>query len=374
MGKWFGAEAFAGFTTTVLIVTSCIGLVRSALFDPLAVHIGRRTDQAVIGGYARSAVELGLALSGLVIAFAVLSGTAVSSAFVIALGIPPILIWDMLRLESVSRGLPMLALRIDVGWAASLVLGLVALYALPKTSPFPPAAVWIAAGAVGPILAGCHTFMLARLSAARSARRRLGNAEGRLALDYILGIGIMHGVSFVGLALLTEARYAGLRATIVLLSPVGLLFAALRPYLLSRLAEREDFFSFAVRLSLAYSSLVAFAALALHFAMPHLEPVVGEVALLASPFTMPIGLALTINSATIGPVLLSRAQPGYPLTRVRLVSICAILVPWSIGLQSAWGRETTSLWVLPVGFALSSAAWWSPAVLHHLREKGERTL
>lgn len=230
------SDEFGGFSVALIAFSFAIGLLRAIVCEPQvisAVKLGPRGRARAAREATGTAVSLGLVGALICTLVAIpLTPEARWSLWGLALTLPGILVQDTMRFIFFSARRPHLATVIDVVWAVAQFTGIAVLIGLGFDGLFWFVLAW--GGAAG--LSGLLGLFLNR-TVPRPLRtvawwRRQHNLSSRLAMDYLILMGLVNLAYFLVGAILGLRALGALRGTQVLLGPLQLISSSITAFAL----------------------------------------------------------------------------------------------------------------------------------------------
>lgn len=225
--RYLGRTPFGAFSIAIVLYMLLIGFGRSMCAEALLLRAGddpehrRRNARSALASvvYLGSAASVGLAVSSIW-----LTGDLRRCVLVLAVGLVPLMVQDILRYVSFGGSRPQRALASDVAWTGAMVAGLAFVLARDRVGAGTLLAVWVGTGG----LAGIGHLLIERLSPdLRSGFAWIsGNRDLSFpyAMDFVSGQGAASFSSVVLASVAGTAAAGSVRGAITLFGPVNVLF------------------------------------------------------------------------------------------------------------------------------------------------------
>lgn len=236
---------FGGFSVAFIAFTFTIGLLRAIVCEPYVITISSlspRQRRRAASDATGSAIALGAVGSLVCLAAApLLSEEAAASLLGLALTLPGILLQDTLRFMFFADRSPQRAAFIDAVWGAGQLAAVGWLIWSGRGDLFTLVLAWGAAAALAGLVGTVMTRTLPRPDRVFSWWRTQHALSSRLAIDYVVQMGLVNLTYFAVGWLLGLRALGAIRGAQTLLGPLQLLTSGITAFalpLFSRMAGR----------------------------------------------------------------------------------------------------------------------------------------
>jgi O-antigen/teichoic acid export membrane protein len=359
------ATSFGAFSIAFIIFGLAIGLNRAWVGEPMSIRhaaLNEEEMRPVRSGAFGATLGLTIPLSLIIgVVALVVGGSLGHTLLALACVLPGLILQDTCRMVYFAERKPARAAANDAAWAVLQFAALAVLLVGGARQPWEFVLAWGGAATVcaigGMVMLRAWPHVLGTVQWMRE-HFSLG---GYLFAEYLLGIGVYQGGILLVGAFLGQANIGSLRASLVLLGPLGILSAAMTTFLLPEVSRRPELPS-STRMKIAFASsstLVVITALYLVFLLVLPDSVgtalLGDTWSGAREVLIPMATWSAAASASAGPAMMLYAMGLARVTfRLHVIAAPGVILAFIVGgylngaVGAAWGLAILGIVTLPL--------------------------
>jgi len=359
------ATAFGSFSIAFIIFGLAIGLERAWVGEPMSIRHASLNDEEmrpIRSGALGASLGMTIPLSLIVAAVGLAVGGGLGHTLIaLACVLPGLILQDTCRMVFFAERKPARAAGNDAIWALIQFTALAVLLLGGARQPWEFVLAWGGAATICAI--GGMVVLRAWPNVLGTIRwmREHFSLGGYLFAEYLLGIGVYQGGILLVGAFLGRANIGSLRASLVLLGPLGILSAAMTTFLLPEVSRRPELpSSTRMKVALGCSSGLVLVT-AIYTAVLLLLPTSVGVAMLGDTWAgarevlIPMATWSAAAAASAGPALMLYAMGLARVTfRLHVIAAPGVILAFIIGGQlngavgAAWGLAILGIATLPL--------------------------
>ncbi len=236
-------QDFGRFTICVMLYSALLTISRALLSEPCTVISntrGQRLAREVRLRIVATAAALGCAGAGIgLLVFPLIGVLHGANTLIVLVGLPVLLVQDLLRWFAIAAGRQLWALVADVTWVLVMASWLVPSYTGWQV-PLPPALVWVVGALLGTAVLFVVLFARSPTPASPGEDIRLGrvlqlgaHAAGE---TFVGALGLQLGF-FLAVAIIGAQAVGAARGAMLVLGPFGILTTGLLQHLLPQMSR-----------------------------------------------------------------------------------------------------------------------------------------
>ena len=359
------ATSFGAFSVAFIIFGLAIGLERAWVGEPLSIRHAALTDEEmrpVTSGAFGATLGLTIPLSLIIGTVGLVIGQSLGHTLLaLACVLPGLVLQDTYRMVSFAERKPRRAAANDAAWAVIQFVALAVLLFGGGRQPWEFVLAWGGAATVcaigGMVLLRAWPHVLGTVRWMRE-QFSLGSY---LFAEYLLGIGVYQGGILLVGAFLGQANIGSLRASLVLLGPLGILSASMTTFLLPEVSRRPELpSSTRMKVALGCSSVLVLVT-GVYLVILLLLPLSVGTAMLGDTWTgarevlVPMATWSAAAAASAGPAMMLYAMGLARVTfRLHVIAAPGVILAFILGghlngaVGAAWGLAILAIVSLPL--------------------------